>query len=411
MGSMSMPGKVVIVGAGAGGDATAMSLRKQGFEGEIVLIGMERRRPYERPYLSKQFLRSEVEIDRVYLRPEAEYEQQGITLITGRSAVRASAGPREIILDDGARIPFETLVLAPGSTARWLPDVPHAANVYTLRSLDDCLDLKAGLDQSRRLLLLGAGFIGAEIAASARQLGKGVIMVELATVPLERALGREVGEVYARLHRSRGVDLRAGTSVVDWIVEGDRLVAVQLSDGSREEVDMAVIGVGVIPNVDLGRDLGLELGQGGVLVDETLRAGDGIYAVGDIAAHLHPVFGRHVRAEHWQVAQKQGTAVGAAIAQEPTEYRELPWFWSDQYDVNLQYVGNAVDFDRIAWRGDVEGEKFSVFYMKDGTIDAVLSVNDGRTGRLSRELISRRLAVDEAVLRDTEVDLRELASA
>jgi 3-phenylpropionate/trans-cinnamate dioxygenase ferredoxin reductase component len=171
------------------------------------------------------------------------------------------------------------------------------------------------------------------------------------------------------------------------------------------------VAVGIKPNIELAKELGLELGNGGVLVDETLQAAPGIFCVGDIAAHHHPIYGRHVRVEHWQVAQKQGTACGVSVAGSPQPFEELPWFWSDQYDLTLQYLGNAVDFDRTIWRGDPGGESYSLFYLKDGVIDAVLSVNDGRTGRLSRELIRRRLRVKSDILSDVNSDLKEVAKA
>ncbi|MGI8827206.1 MAG: NAD(P)/FAD-dependent oxidoreductase [Chloroflexota bacterium] len=409
--SARLNSQVVIVGAGAAGDAAAMALRQNGFDGSVLLIGADRHRPYERPLLSKQYLRDEVPPDRVFLHRTEEYEQQRIELVTGHAVVEARARARTVRLDDGRDIHFDSLILAPGGTPRWSPEVPRLSNVFSLRTLDDSTAIKRALGESQRMLLLGAGFIGAEVAASARLMGKNVLMIELGSVPLGRALGQEMGEIYARIHRSRGVDLRTGTSVTRWITSEDRVVGVELSDGTQAEIDVALVAIGVGAEVGLARDLGLELGLGGVLVDETLRAAPGIYCAGDIAAHFHPVFRRHVRVEHWQVAQKQGAACGAAVAGTPSRYEELPWFWSDQYDLNLQYVGNAHDFDQTVWRGDPESERFALFYLKEGVIEAVLSVNDGRTGRLSRELIRRRIPVNIDALTDVAGDLRELASA
>jgi len=403
--------QVVIVGAGAAGDAAAMALRQNGFDGRVRLIGADRHRPYERPLLSKRYLRDEVPADRVFLHPAEKYEQQRIELLTGHTVVAARARERTVRLDDDRDIHFDTLILAPGATPRWPPEVPRASNVFTLRTLDDSAAIKWALEESQRMLLLGAGSIGAEVAASARLMGKDVLMVELGPVPLGRALGQEMGEIYARIHRSRGVDLRTNTSITRWLTAEDRVIGVELSDGKQEDIEAALVAIGVGAEVGLAGDLGLELGLGGVLVDETLGAAPGIYCAGDIAAHFHPVFGRHMRVEHWQVAQKQGAACGAAVAGTPKPYEELPWFWSDQYDLNLQYVGNAHEFDQVVWRGDAESEHFSVFYLKEGVIEAVLSVNDGRTGRLSRELIRRRLPVDARALTDVAGDLRELATA
>jgi 3-phenylpropionate/trans-cinnamate dioxygenase ferredoxin reductase component len=403
--------QVVIVGAGGAGDAAAFALRTNGFDGRIVLIGADQRRPYDRPDLSKQFLRDEIPVERVFLHPPEEYERQQIELLAGRRVVEVARGDKTVVLEDGRRLPFDSLILATGGIPRWLPEVPRLSNTFTLRTLDDCAAIKQTLMESQRMLLLGAGFIGAEVAASARVRGKEVLLLERGPVPLGRALGTEMGAIYARIHRSHGVDLRTNSSVARWLTDRDRVVGVELSDGRHEAVDAVLVAVGIDADVELARGLGLELGLGGVLVDATLRATPDIFCAGDIASHLHPVFGRHLRVEHWQVAQKHGAACGAAIAGEPKPYDELPWFWSDQYDINLQYVGNAPDFDQTVWRGDPESERFSVFYLKDGVIDAVLSVNDGRTGRQSRELIRRRLHVDPEVLSDLSSDLRELAKA
>jgi 3-phenylpropionate/trans-cinnamate dioxygenase ferredoxin reductase component len=401
--------RAVIVGAGAAGDAAAEALRKADFDGPIVLVGRDRHAAYHRPYLSKQFLRDELPIERVGLRRPGAYEELGIEWLGGRSATAASRRDSSITLDDGRSLRFDVLVLATGGSPRWLDGVPRLANTFALRTLDDSLALKQALAEARRPLIVGAGFIGAEVAASTRMMGKEALVVEVAPVPLGRALGEEMGRVYARIHHDRGVDLRLSTSVTEWIVSGDRVQAARLSDGTREEVDLVLVAVGIQPELGLVGDLGLPTGQGGVLVDEGLRAGPGVFCAGDVAAHRHPVYGRHLRVEHWQVARKQGQALGEAIARGPRPYEELPWFWSDQYDVNLQYLGHAAEFDRTVWRGDRESGRFSVFYLKEGRVEAVLAVNDGRTIRLSRDLISKRVPVSPDALAAESTDLRELA--
>ena len=401
--------RVVIVGAGAAGDGAAEALRKAGFDGPVVLVGRDRHPAYHRPYLSKQFLRDELPIDRVGLRKPDDYGKLGIEWIGDRRAVAASRRDSSITLDDGRSLRFDVLVLATGGSPRWLDTVPRKDNTFALRTLDDAVALKQALAAARRPLIIGAGFIGAEVAASARTMGKDALVVELAPVPLGRALGEEMGQVYARLHRDRGVDLRLSTSVAEWIADGDRVQAVRLSDGTREEVDLVLVAVGIEPELALARDLDLPLQAGGVAVDEALRAGVGVYCAGDIAAHLHPVYGRHLRVEHWQVARKQGQAIGEAIAGEPAPYPELPWFWSDQYDVNLQYLGHAAGFDQAVWRGDRDGGRFSVFYLKEGRVEAVLALNDARTIRFSRELIGGRVSVSPEALADEASDLRALA--
>lgn len=403
------PRRVVIVGAGAAGDAAAEALRRSGFDGSVVLVGRDPHAAYQRPYLSKQFLRDELPLERVQLRRPDDYEKLGIEWLGGRSAVAASRRDSSITLDDGRSLRFDDLVLATGGSPRWPVGIPRLANVFALRTLDDGIALKQALAAAARPLVVGAGFIGAEVAASARVMGKEVLVVEVAPVPLGRALGEEMGEVYARIHRSRGVDLRVSTSVSEWVASGDRVRAAVLSDGSREEVDLVLVAAGIEPELSLARALELPLGAGGVLVDETLQAAPGVYCAGDIAAHLHPVYGRPLRVEHWQVARKQGQAAGEAVASGARPYEELPWFWSDQYDVNLQYLGHAAGFDQTAWRGDRDGGRFAVFYLKDGRIEAVLAMNDGRTIRNSRELIRRRVAVSADALSAETTDLRELA--
>jgi 3-phenylpropionate/trans-cinnamate dioxygenase ferredoxin reductase component len=406
--SARVPERVVIVGAGAAGDAAAEGLRKAGFEGSVVLVGGDRHQAYHRPYLSKQFLRDELPLERLPLRRPEDYGRMGVEWLGGRKVTSASRRDSTVTLDDGRSLPFDALVLATGGSPRWLEGVPRLANVHALRTLDDGVALKGALSGSRRVLVVGAGFIGAEVAASARTMGKEALVVEVAPVPLGRALGEEMGQVYARLHRERGVDLRTGTSVVEWVADGDRVAAARLSDGTREEVDLVLVAVGIQPELGIVRDLDLPQGMGGVLVDETLRATPDVYCAGDIAAHLHPVFGRHLRVEHWQVARKQGQAIGSAIAGEPRPYEELPWFWSDQYDVNLQYLGHAAAFDRAVWRGDRDGGRFSVFYLAGRRLEAVLAVNDARTIRFGRELVGRQVPEPDA-LADESADLKELA--
>lgn len=403
--------QVVIAGAGASGDAAAEGLRKAGFDGRVVLVGGEPHPAYHRPYLSKEFLRDELPLERLPLRKGDAYQAMDVEWLASTRVVTASARDRAVTLDDGRSLPFDVLVLATGGTPRWLPGIPRLSNVLSLRSLDDGIVLKDVVAASQRLLVIGAGFIGAEVAASARTLGKDALVVEIAPVPLQRALGDEMGEVYARLHRDRGVDLRTSTSVTEWVTSGDRVTGVVLSDGSREEVDAALVAVGIQPDIALATELGLPIEAGGVVVDEALSAAPGIYACGDIAAHLHPVLGALVRVEHWQVARKQGAAVGQAIATGDRPFDDIPWFWSDQYDVKLQYLGHAAQFDRAVWRGDRDGRSFSVWYLRGGKVDGVLAFNDARSIRFGRDLIRRRVVVAPEQLADESSDLKAMAAS
>jgi 3-phenylpropionate/trans-cinnamate dioxygenase ferredoxin reductase subunit len=400
--------RVVIVGGGGTGDAAAFALRKRGFDGEVTIVSADQDRPYDRPYLSKEFLRGEVELPKVFLHDEDEYKKQGIDLRLGMRVTDGSLSERTLVLDGGGVVAFDALVLGLGGTPRRLPGVPHADNVLTLRSLRDSRAIRQALERTSRLLLIGAGFIGAEVGASARQLGKEVLIIEAAPVPLSRALGHEVGEIYAAIHRSKGVDVRTGTKVEKWHTDASRVVGVTLSDGRREDVDLVLEAVGIEPNLDLPKALGLTIEGGGVRVDEALRAADGVYCGGDVALHPHPVLGRAIRVEHWEVAKNHGRGIAANIAGGDAPYTKLPYFWSDQYDVNLEYRGHASGEDRGVWRGDRDGLSFSVFYLRDGLIDAVLSMNDSKTNELGGKLIESRRPVSESALGNQAVDLTEL---
>jgi 3-phenylpropionate/trans-cinnamate dioxygenase ferredoxin reductase subunit len=403
--------RVVIVGGGGAGDSAAFALRKNGFDGEVVILSADRDRPYDRPYLSKEFMRGEIDLQKVFLHDEAEYSNQKIEIRLQQTVVAGSLRDRRLSLQSGGEVEFDNLVVATGGTPRRLPDAPEARNVMTLRSLRDSQAIRDALKRSRRLLLVGAGFIGAEVGASARQLGKEVLMVESAPVPLARALGAEVGEVYASIHRSKGVDLRTGTSVTEWHGNADRVSAVTLSDGRREEVDVVLIAIGIDPNLEVPRALGLPIDGGGVRVDEGLRAAEGVYCAGDIALHPHPVLEEAIRVEHWEVAKHHGRGIAVSLASRHTPVTRLPYFWSDQYDVSLEYRGHASGDDQAVWRGDKEGLRFSVFYLRQGLIKAVLSMNDTKTNEVGGKLIESRNRVDPKALSDEAVELSELLPA
>jgi len=404
-----MPKRVVIIGGGGTGDYAAFTLRKKGFDGDITILSGDVDRPYDRPYLSKEFLRGEVERPKVFLHDEAEYAKERIDLRLDTRVTGGSLSERKLTVDRGADVPFDVLVLGLGGTPRRLPGIPEGDNVLTLRSLRDSSRIREALAGARRLLLVGAGFIGAEVAASARQLGKDVLIVEALPVPLQRALGTDVGKIYGDIHRDHGADLRTGTKVEEWHAAGGRVTGVTLSDGKREDVDLVLVAVGIEPNLELPKALGLPIEGGGVRVDESLRAGDGVYVGGDVALHPHPVLGRAIRVEHWEVAKNHGRAIAASIADGARPYTRLPYFWSDQYDVNLEYRGHASGEDEAVWRGDRQARKFTVFYLRDGVVEGVLSMNDSKANEAGGALIESRKRVDRSVLE--KAALEELAGA
>lgn len=399
---------VVIVGGGGTGDACAFALRKRGFDGQVLMLSSDHDRPYDRPYLSKEFLRREVDLPKVFLHDEDAYGKERIELRLGERVVGGSIHDRRLKLASGNEVRFDVLVLGLGGTPRRLPGVPEADNVRTLRSLRDSTALRDALQSANRVLLVGAGFIGAEVAASARQLGKEVLLLEAAPVPLQRALGQDVGRIYADIHRRHGVDVRTGTTVKEWHGGRDGVAAVTLSDGRREEVDLVLLAVGIDPNLELPEALGLRLEGGGVHVDESLRAAPDVYVGGDVAFHHHPVLDRSIRVEHWEVAKGQGRGIAACITDGPTPYKKLPYFWSDQYDVNLEYRGQASGDDTAVWRGDREALKFTVFYLRDGVVAGVLSMNDSKANDAGGKLIESRARVDPTALADPDIDLLEL---
>ncbi len=382
--------RVVIVGGGGTGDYAAFTLRKKGFDGEITILSADRDRPYDRPYLSKEFLRGEIEPTKVFLHDESDYAKERIELHLEQRVTGGSLTERRLTLAGGDDLFFDMLVLGLGGTPRRLPGIPDAENVLTLRSLRDSKAIREALGGARRLLLIGAGFIGAEVGASARKLGKEVLLVEALPVPLQRALGRDVGEIYAAIHRDQGVDVRTG---------------------KREEVDLVLIAVGIEPNLDLPRALGLPIEGGGVRVDEGLRAAENVYVGGDVALHQHPVLRRAIRVEHWEVAKNQGRGIAASVAGGHQPYTKIPYFWSDQYDVNLEYRGHASGDDTAVWRGDREARSFSVFYLREGLIEGVLSMNDSKTNEAGGKLVESRRRVDPSALEDTSRDMAELVTA
>jgi 3-phenylpropionate/trans-cinnamate dioxygenase ferredoxin reductase subunit len=374
----------------------------------VEILSADSDRPYDRPYLSKEFLRSQVELKKVFLHDEADYSKERIELRLQQRVVGGSLTDRTLSLQGGGEVRFDVLVVATGGTPRRLADAPSAANVMTLRSLRDSQALRDALRRASRLLLVGAGFIGAEVAASARQLGKEVLMVEAAAVPLSRALGDEVGGVYASIHRSRGVDVRTGTTIKEWHLQRGRVSGITLSDGRREEADLVLVAIGIDPNIDLPRALDLPIDGSGVRTDEGLLAADGVYCAGDIALHPHPVLEETIRVEHWEVAKHHGRGIATSIAAGHAPVTRLPYFWSDQYDVSLEYRGHASGRDRAVWRGDKEGLRFSVFYLRRGLIKAVLSMNDKKINETGGKLIENRVSVGEKTLADVSVDLEKL---
>ena len=375
---MSTPRHVVIVGGGLAGAKTAEALRAQEFEGDVTLLAAEPHLPYERPPLSKGYLIGKASFDEAVVHPEDWYRDHRIDLRRGTRAATIDAIGHRVGLADGAAIGYDKLVLATGARPRRL-SLPgaDAAGVHYLRTREDSDVIRACLGDGKHLIIIGGGWIGLEVAAAARGAGTTVTLLEVAELPLLSVLGPELAQVFADLHQANGVDLRLGVRIDAITTSHGHAVGARLSDGTTIEADAIVVGVGAAPDLTLAESAGLDL-DNGVLVDASLRSSDpDIYAVGDIANHDHPVFGHRVRVEHWATALKQPAVAVAALLGQPTAYTELPYFYSDQYDLGMEYVGHTSNgfYDQVVVRGDLASREFVAFWLAYGRIKAAMTVN------------------------------------
>jgi 3-phenylpropionate/trans-cinnamate dioxygenase ferredoxin reductase subunit len=400
----------VIVGASLAGAKAAETLRTEGFDGRVVLIGEEPVRPYERPPLSKGYLRGEQSFDDAAVHPEGFYRENDIELRTSTTAVAVDLERQGVSLGSGDAVNYDRLLLCTGSVPKRLP-IPGADldGVKLLRSLADSDALRAAFGPSTRVVVIGAGWIGSEVAASARQLGSDTAMVDVFGVPLERVLGPEVGAIYRDLHQEHGVRMHLGTGIES--IEGTGSVeAVRLSDGTVLPADLVVIGVGVAPRVELAEAAGLTI-DNGIVVDEHLATSrPGVYAAGDVANAWHPRYQARIRLEHWSAALNQGPAAAKNMLGLATVYEKTPYFFSDQYDLGMEYRGWAPTWDEVVFRGDVSKREFISFWVKDGRVTAAMNANIWDAGDAIEALLSSRAAVSAAELADSSVDLAGLAA-
>jgi 3-phenylpropionate/trans-cinnamate dioxygenase ferredoxin reductase subunit len=398
----------VIVGAGMAGGKAAETLREEGFDGRVVLIGSEPERPYERPPLSKDYLRGESERAAVYLQEDASwYEQHEIELRASTSVDSLDVGERAVVLEGGERVDYDALLLATGAEPRRLT-VPGAdlEGVHVLRTLEDCDALRGVLDRGGRLVVVGAGWIGCEVAASARQRGMEVAVIEPQSVPLERVLGAELGAFYRDVHLDHGVVLGLGTGV-EAIEGAGRVERVRASDGETFEADAVLIGVGVTPRTALAGGV-LDVDDG-ILVDAGLRTSvEGVFAAGDVASQDHPLLGR-LRVEHWANALEQGPAAARAMLGQDVSYDRVPYFFSDQYDVGMEYAGHSRPDDDVVFRGDPATREFVAFWLRDGRVAAGMNVNVWDVNEHIQALVRSGMTVDVARLTDPDVALDEIA--
>jgi 3-phenylpropionate/trans-cinnamate dioxygenase ferredoxin reductase subunit len=407
---MESTSTLLIVGGGLAGAKAAEGAREGGFEGRIVLVGEEAREPYERPPLSKDILRAEKASDSSRVHESGYYDEHSIELVTGDAITSLDAGAKRAQLASGGSIAFDAAVLATGAAPRKLT-VPGAdlAGVHYLRTVEDSVALHDAITKASRVAVIGAGWIGSEVAASARQMGADVVVIETLPVPLQRVLGSEVGGVFSRLHQDHGVAMRLGVGVQQ-LQGGSAVEQVVLDDGRVEAADLVVAGIGVTPRVELAEAAGLSL-DNGVVVDENLQtSAPGIFAAGDIANAWHPHYQRRIRTEHWANALNQGSAAGANATGNAQPYTRLPYFFSDQYDLGLEYVGYATAEDEVVIRGDTGKREFIAFYHRGGVVTAAMNVNIWDVVDDLRAIITAGRAVDPAKLADPGVPLGELAS-
>jgi 3-phenylpropionate/trans-cinnamate dioxygenase ferredoxin reductase subunit len=402
---------IVIVGGGLAGASAAQALREERFDGRITIVGDEAHRPYERPPLSKEYLQGRSELEKVFVHPPGWYAEHDVDLLLGTSAVAIDLTAHSVTCSDGRRLGYDRLLLATGSSPRRLAVPGHDLDgVHYLRRIDDAQRLREGFARSGRVVVIGAGWIGLETAAAARMAGLDVTLLEVAALPLLGVLGPEVATAFADLHRSHGVDLRCGVSVAEIVGQDGRATGVRLDDGEVADGDLVVVGVGITPNDALARDAGLEVANG-ITVDAHLRSSDpDVFAAGDVASAFHPRLGQHVRVEHWANARRQGNVAARGMLDRPKDYDRLPYFFSDQYDMGMEYTGHvgAGGSERVVLRGDPATGAYLVFWLAEGRVLAGMAVNTWDVMPAIEDLILTEHRVDVGRLTDPAVPLAGL---
>ncbi|MGW6494636.1 NAD(P)/FAD-dependent oxidoreductase [Nonomuraea angiospora] len=378
----------VIVGAGLAGAKAAETLREEGFDGEIVLIGAENERPYERPPLSKEYLQGKGERESIFVHGPQWYADNAVDLRLGTRVTRIELDNHLVRLGDGSRQPYDKLLIATGATPRRLP-----GPAYYLRTVHDSEALKGRLATAGSVLVVGASWIGLETAAAARAAGCEVTVVEPEPTALNRALGNELGDLFARLHISKGVDLRFGTAAAEITETG-----VRLSSGERLAADFVVVGIGAAPEVGLARDAGLDVGQG-IRTDAALRTSHpDVFAAGDVAESFHPLYGRRLRVEHWANALHGGPAAARSMLGQDVVHDRIPYFYTDQYELGMEFSGDIEGYDEIVYRGEPESLEFVVYWLREGRVIAGMNVNVWDVVDEIQELIRSRVIVDQKEL-------------
>ncbi|GII90011.1 NAD(P)/FAD-dependent oxidoreductase [Sinosporangium siamense] len=401
----------VIIGAGLAGAKAAQTLRDEGFDGDIVLIGAEGERPYERPPLSKGYLKGKSEREKVYVHSPEWYSEHSVDLRLGTTAVAVHRDRKVVELDSGETVAYDKLLLATGATPRTLP-VPGAdlGGVHTLRTLPDSDTLRQAFAQAGRVVVAGAGWIGLETAAAARAAGCEVTVVESEPTPLHRVLGPELGEIYAGVHRRNGVEFRFGAGVAEIAGEDGRVREVVTTAGERLPADLVIVGVGAAPNTGLAVAAGLDVADG-VVVDAGLRSSDpDVFAAGDVAEAHNPLLGRRIRVEHWANALNGGPAAARSMLGQDVVFDRVPYFYTDQFELGMEFSGDIQGYDQVVYRGSVEELAFIAFWLREGRVIAGMNVNIWDVTGAIQGLIRSGQAVDTGALADPAQPLDSLAS-
>ncbi|MBL8482044.1 MAG: FAD-dependent oxidoreductase [Rhodocyclaceae bacterium] len=415
---MSDQQNIIIVGAGHAGGELALAARQNGHAGPILLLGDEPGLPYQRPPLSKAYLAGDMAVEAIQLKPRANFDKAEVQLLPGRRVVAIRREQKRVELSDGSQLEYGRLALATGSRPRPLPLAGVAAperlqNFHYLRTLADVEKIRSRFVAGARLLIVGGGYIGLEVAATAIKRGLRVTVLEAAPRVLVRVTAPEVSEFYAGVHRAAGVDLRTSADIAAWSVgaDGSTLTGASLADGTQIEADLVVAGIGVLPNTELAEAAGLAV-DNGVTVDECARTSDpDIVAAGDCTSHPSALYGRRIRLESVPNALEQARAAAATLCGKPKAYASVPWFWSDQYDLKLQMVGLNQGYERCVLRGDPAARSFAAFYMKDGVVIAADTVGRMQDFLVAKRLVAERLPVTAAQLADDALPLKSLLPA
>ncbi|MGI8506013.1 MAG: NAD(P)/FAD-dependent oxidoreductase [Solirubrobacteraceae bacterium] len=399
----------IVVGASLAGAKAAEELRTQGFDGRVLLLGAESERPYERPPLTKDYLRGESEREKAYVHERGFYAQHQIELETDAEVVAVDPAGSSVRLADDRELHYDRMLLATGAQPRRIPIAgADLGGVHYLRTLSDCDALRERLGAGGGVVVVGAGWIGSEFAASARQRGLEVTIVDPLELPNERIFGPEIGAFYRDVHRDHGVELVLGEGVEAF--EGEGSVARVRTDGGKTiECDFVVVGIGVAPRVKLARDAGIEVDNGIVVNEKLQSSARGVFAAGDVAHAWHPFYDERIRVEHWSNALNQGPAAARAMLDQKVSYDRIPYFFSDQYDVGMEYSGYAPKWDQVVFRGDRAGGEFVAFWMQDERVIAGMNVNVWDVNEHVQALIRSRRQIEVAALSDPDTPLESLA--